>query len=169
MGAPTVRKRIMPSSPVQLLTEFLAHTSDAAVITSLTAPDCTCVWLSFDDPDLTRIMPWCGTRTKAGPREIIETFGKVARFWHILEFKPMHVFGDDRHAASFGSFTYESSVLRKRVTSTFAVFILAESGRITYMQFMEDTFATGASFQESGRARYRSNPNGDVVELSASN
>ncbi|HWZ60504.1 MAG TPA: nuclear transport factor 2 family protein [Gemmatimonadaceae bacterium] len=156
----------MPSSPVQLLTEFLAHTSDAAVITSLVTPDVTWVSLSFDDPDLTRIMPWCGPF--AGPRAIIETFAEVRRYWRILEFKPMHVFGDDRHAAAFGSFTYESSFLRKRVTSPFAVFLLAEAGRITYMQFMEDTFATAASFQESGRARYRSNPNGDVVELSMS-
>jgi hypothetical protein len=154
----------MPSSPVQLLTEFLAHTADAAVITSLVTPDATFVSLNFDDPDLTRIMPWCGTF--AGPRAIIETFAAVARYWRFLEFKPMHVFGDDRHAAAFGSFTYESNFLRKRVTSPFAVFILAEAGLITFMQFMEDTFATAASFQESGRARYRSNPNGDVVELS---
>jgi hypothetical protein len=54
---------------------------------------------------------------------------------------------------------------RKRVTSPFAVLVLAEAGRITYMQFMEDTFATAASFQESGTARYRRDPNGDVVEL----
>ena len=158
----------MPSSPVQLLTEFLAHTEDAAVITSLVAPDVTYVSLNFDDPDLTRIMPWCGTHTHAGPRAIIETFADVGRYWSVLEFKPMHVFGDDRRAAAFGSFTYESSFLRKRVTSPFAVFLLAEAGRITYMQFMEDTFATAASFQESGRARYRSNPNGDVIELSVS-
>jgi hypothetical protein len=158
----------MPRSPVQLLTEFLAHTSDAAVITSLVAPDVTYVSLNFDDPDLRRIMPWCGTHTHAGPRAIIETFAAVARSWRVLEFKPMHVFGDDGHAAAFGSFTYESTVLRKRVTSPFAICVLAESGRITYMQFMEDTFATAASFQESGKARYRSIPNGDVVELSVS-
>lgn len=156
----------MLNSPVQLLTEFLAHITDAAVITSLVTPDVTWVSLSFDDPDLTRVMPWCGTF--AGPRAIIETLANVRRSWRVLEFKPMHVFGDDRHAAAFGSFTYESTVLRKRVTSPFAVFMLAEAGRITAMWFMEDTFATAASFQESGTARYRTNPNGDAVELSVS-
>ena len=153
------------SSPVQLLTEFLTHTSDASVITSLVAPDATYVSLSFDDPDLTRIMPWCGTHAHAGPRAIIETFADVGRYWRVLELKPLHVFGDDGHAAAFGSFTYESTVLRRRVTSPFAVFVLAEAGRITSMWFMEDTFATAASFQENGTTRYRSNPNGDVVEL----
>lgn len=156
----------MSRSPVQLLSEFLAHTSDAAVITSLVAPDVTYVSLNFDDPDLARLMPWCGTHAHAGPRAIIETFAEVGRYWRVVEFTPMHVFGDDGHAAAFGSFTYESTVLRKRVTSPFAILVLVEGGRISYMQFMEDTFATAASFQESGKARYRGNPNGDVVELS---
>jgi ketosteroid isomerase-like protein len=38
----------------------------------------------------------------------------------------------------------------KTVTTSFAIFCKVQDGNITYMQFMEDTFATAASFP-SGR------------------
>jgi hypothetical protein len=33
------------------------------------------------------------------------------------------------------------------------------------MQFMEDTFATGASFRSAGKWTFRSNPNGEEVAI----
>jgi hypothetical protein len=65
----------------------------------------------------------------------------------------------------FGRFTYKSIVLSKVVTTPFAVFAKVEQGLCTYLQFMEDTFATGASFRSGGTWRFQSNPNGKQVMI----
>jgi hypothetical protein len=53
---------------------------------------------------------------------------------------------------------------RVEATSPFAVFAKVADGRCRYLQFMEDTFATGASFRSGGSWKFRSDPDGkDVV------
>src|SRR5690606_19535036 len=113
-------------------------------VRSLTTPDVTYVSLNYDNPQLKRVMPWCGTAR--GPEAIVQTFVDVARFWSVEAFEPQATFGDSQQAAMFGSFTYRSAVLGKQVTSPFAVFARVENGRCTYLQFMEDTLATTESF-----------------------
>jgi uncharacterized protein len=51
------------------------------------------------------------------------------------------------------------------VTSPFAVYAKVVGGRCTYMQFMEDTFATSASFRSGGAWTFRSDPNGGEVTI----
>jgi len=46
--------------------------------------------------------------------------------------------------------------------SPFAVFAKVEQSLCTYM---EDTFATGASFRSGGTWRFQSNPNGEQVMI----
>jgi uncharacterized protein len=65
----------------------------------------------------------------------------------------------------FGQFTYQSVVLSQVVTSPFAVFAKCREGRCHYLQFMEDTFATGASFRRGGVWTFQSNPNGEQIEI----
>jgi uncharacterized protein len=65
----------------------------------------------------------------------------------------------------FGRFTYRSAVLDEVVTSPFAVFAKVADGRCNYPQFMEDTFATAASFRTGGSRRFRSDPNGEEVGI----
>jgi hypothetical protein len=108
-------------------------------------------------------MPWAGT--SRGPESIVKTFVDVSRYWEIQSFEPEALFGSDRYAAMFGRFTYKSTVLGKVVTSPFAVFAKFENGRCTYLQFMEDTLATSASFRSSGTWTFKSNPNGEQVSF----
>lgn len=89
----------------------------------------------------------------------------VEKFWHVDNFSIEAAFGQDENVAVFGRFTYTSTVMLKSVTSPFAVFAKVRNGRCTYMQFMEDTFATGASFESGGSWTLRSNPNGDEVTI----
>jgi hypothetical protein len=154
----------MPT-PRELLETFMSSTGDADTIRKIVAPKATYVSLNFDDKDLTRIMPWCGTHEGVGPDGIIWVFAAVARFWNIERFEPLHLLGDERRAAAFGRFTYESAILKKRVTTPFAILIEVEGVQIRYMQFMEDTFATAASFQASGNATYHSDPDGQPFTL----
>jgi hypothetical protein len=51
------------------------------------------------------------------------------------------------------------------VTSPFTVIAKCQEGRCHYLQFMEDSFATGASFPSGGAWTFRSNPNGEQIEI----
>jgi uncharacterized protein len=148
-------------SPQDILSAILENPTDLEHVRSLVAPDVTYVSLNYSNPDLKRIMPWAGT--SRGPESIVKTFTDVARFWSMLSFEPEATFGNEAHAAMFGRFTYKSSVLGKTVTSPFAVFARCQNGLCNYLQFMEDTFATSASFRSGGTWSFASNPNGETV------
>ena len=51
--------------------------------------------------------------------------------------------------------------------SPFAVWakVDAAKGKIVYIQFMEDTFSTAASFKKSGAMTYASEPDGGMVTI----
>ncbi|HTV98485.1 MAG TPA: nuclear transport factor 2 family protein [Steroidobacteraceae bacterium] len=150
-------------TPMQILSAILDKPTDLDHVRSLVTPDVTYVSLNQADPDLKRIMPWCGT--SRGPESIVKTFVDVGRYWEMQSFEREALFGADEYAAMFGRFTYKSTVLSKLVTSPFAVFAKCEDGRCSHLQFMEDTFATAASFRSGGTWTFRSNPNGERVEI----
>lgn len=150
-------------SPTEVLSSILKNPTDIEHVRSLVAPDVTYVSLNYDNPDLKKIMPWCGT--SRGPESIAKTFVDVSRYWEVQSFETEALFGSEAYAAMFGRFTYKSTVLSKVVTSPFAVFAKVEHGLCTYLQFMEDTFATGASFRSGGSWTFQSNPNGEKVVI----
>ena len=150
-------------SSQEILSAILEKPTDLDHVRSLVSPDVTYVSLNYDNPDLNKIMPWAGT--SRGPESIVKTFRDVARFWEVVSFEPEALFGSDECAAMFGRFTYKSTVLDKTVTSPFAVFARCQNGHCTYLQFMEDTFATGASFRSGGSWTFRSDPNGETVVI----
>jgi uncharacterized protein len=152
----------MPS-PTEILSAILENPTDIEHVRSLVTTDVTYVSLNYSNPDLKRIMPWCGT--SHGPESIVKTFVEVSRYWEVLSFEPEALFGSDTYAAMFGRFTYRSTVLSKTVTTPFAVFAKFSDGRCSYLQFMEDTFATGASFRSGGSWTFQSNPNGEQVTV----
>jgi uncharacterized protein len=150
-------------SPAEVLSAILKNPTNIDHVQSLVTPDVTYVSLNYDNPDLKKIMPWAGT--SRGPESIVKTFVEVSRYWHIESFEPEALFGSDVYAGMFGRFTYKSAVLSKAVTSPFAVFAKVEQGRCTYLQFMEDTFATASSFRSGGSWIFESNPNGERVVI----
>lgn len=150
-------------SPIEIINGILENPKDLKNVRSLTTKDVTYVSLNYSNPDLNKIMPWCGT--SYGPKSIVKTFVDVGRFWKVVSFKKEAMFSDGENVAVFGRFTYESTVLAKTVTSPFCVFAKVKNGLCTYMQFMEDTFATGASFRSGGKWSFRSNPNGKEVSI----
>jgi uncharacterized protein len=152
----------MPKS-TEILTSILKNPKDIDHVRSLTTPDVTYVSLNYSNPDLKKIMPWCGT--SHGPESIVKTFVDVGRYWEVQSFEPEALFGTDEYAAMFGRFTYKSTVLKKLVTTPFAVFARFKNGRCSYLQFMEDTLATSASFRSGGNWTFQSNPNGERVTI----
>jgi uncharacterized protein len=89
----------------------------------------------------------------------------LAKIWKVKSFDKETMFTDGENVAIFGRFTYISAVLSKTVTSPFAVFAKVRDGRCTYMQFMEDTFATGASFRSGGKWIFHSDPKGTEISI----
>jgi ketosteroid isomerase-like protein len=161
--AATTALSATPASPVDILQALLQDPTNPELVHRLVAPDVTYVSLNFDNPDLHKLMPWCGTYT--GPQAIIDTFIRIAQFWKALDFKPDVVFGDQENVALRGHATWTSAILNKTVSSPYAIFAQVKDGKITYMQFMEDTFMTASSFRSGGTWYFESNPNGEKVAV----
>ena len=153
----------VPASPVDILQALLQDPTNPEVVHRLVAPDVTYVSLNFDNPDLHKLMPWAGTYQ--GIQSIIDTFIRIYQYWNTIEFRPDVVFGDQENVALRGHATWTSTVLNKTVSSPYAIFAQVKDGKITYMQFMEDTFMTASSFRTSGTWHFESNPNGEKVAV----
>jgi len=153
----------MWTTPKDIVQTLLQSIRDPSVVKELCAPDVTYASLNYRNPDLRKIMPWCGTGQ--GTERIIKTFHDVAEFWDLDSFSPEVIFGEGENVAVFGRFTYTSAKLRKTVTSPFAIFCKVKDGKVTYMQFMEDTFCTASSFRSGGTWTFQSDPHGGEVEI----
>jgi uncharacterized protein len=149
--------------PKEIVQALLEGIHDSKVVKELCTADVTYVSLNYSNPDLHKVMPWCGTGH--GVDAIIKTFHDVAEFWIVDSFTPEDIFGEDDKVAVFGRFTYTSTRLRKTVTTPFAILFRLTGGRVNYMQFMEDTFCTASSFRSGGRWKFQSDPNGSEVEV----
>ena len=150
-------------SPLALLQSILSNPTDLAFVKQYTTEDFTYVSLNYDNPELKRIMPWAGTNR--GVEALVQTFTDVSRYWTVDDFQVQDSFDNDGGAAIFGTFTYTSNTLGKTVTSPFSVLARGGNGRLSYVQFMEDTFATVRSFRESGEYRIRANPDGGESDV----
>lgn len=153
----------MPPDPIDVVRALLAAPTDLAAVSRLVAEDATYVSLNYDNPELKTLMPWCGTGH--GPRGIVDTFVSVGRFWRVNSFETLDMFGSGENVAAFGRFTYTSVKLGRTVTTPFAIWAKVADGRVTYMQFMEDTFATGMSFRSKGVWHFESDPDGGEVTV----
>ena len=80
-----------------------------------------------------------------GPEEMATVFEGVAKAWETKAFEVRDVIEQGDRVAFFGSFTYRARNTGKEVTSLFSLYAKVTDGEISYVQFMEDTFATSAS------------------------
>ena len=153
----------MAMAATEVVRTLLSDPTNPEVVHRLVAPGATYVSLNDDNPQLQRIMPWAGTRT--GPQAVLDTYTRVGRFWRSEAFEVGELFGEGENVAVFGRFTYRSVTLGKVVTSPFSILAKVRDGQVAFMQFLEDTFATAATFRSGGVATYRSDPDGGEVAL----
>ena len=153
----------MDLAPAEVVRALLADPTNPEVVERLVAADATYVSLNFDNPELKRIMPWAGT--SRGPQAVLDTYGRVGRFWRNEGFEVDHLFGSGEQVAVFGRFTYRSATLGRAATSPFAILAEVRDGQVRHMRFLEDTFATAQTFRTGGTATYRSDPDreGEVM------
>jgi len=139
----------MPADPIDVVSEWLQSLLDPDVVNRLVAPDATYVSLNTDDPELQKIMPWTGT--SHGPQAFLDNLGEMFTRWENQAFNVTEIFASGENVAVFGDFRYRSKSLDKIVSSPFAILVKVNDGKVTYLQFLEDTYATAASFRKSGR------------------
>lgn len=153
----------MTRTPVETVLNVLRNATDPSTIADLVAQDATYVSLNYDNPDLKRIMPWCGTHS--GSKSILETFANVARHWDILAFDVEEAFGSEGRVAILARCTFRSRVMDRTLTSPVAIVAKVATGKVTHIQFMEDTFGTASTFRSSGTWTFRADPDGTEVTI----
>lgn len=90
----------MPRVPKQVVEALLKDTTNEEALRELCTPDVTYVSLNYSNPDLKKVMPWCGTGQ--GVQSIADTFRQVSEYWIIDAFNPQVVFGEGENVAVFG-------------------------------------------------------------------
>jgi ketosteroid isomerase-like protein len=151
---------------LDVVKEFLENTAPdkvGAAAKRLVAPDATYVSLNFDNPELKKIEPWAGT--SKGPDGFSNTFSRVAKYWKIEDFKVTDMFGSGESVAVFGTFTYRSVAVDTSFRSPFSILAKVRNGQIHYFQFMEDTYASAASFRQSGSWIVKTDPDAPAFEV----
>ena len=152
----------MSRSNVEVVKAILDNPTDLASVKALVAPNATYVSLNYDNPELKKLMPWAGTQT--GPEAIVSTYERVGRYWKNEGFEIEDIFESGETVAVFGRFTYRSNTMGRSITSPFSILAKVQGGKVTYMQFMEDTFGTASTFRTGGTATFRADPEGGEVE-----
>lgn len=150
-------------SPLTVLQKILSNPTDLEFVKQYTTDEFRYVSLNYENAELKQVMPWAGTTE--GTEGLVQTFIDVNRYWTVNDFQIEDSFENENGAAIFGTFTYTSNTLGKTVTSPFAVLARGGHGKLSYVQFLEDTFATVRSFRESGEYHIKANPDGSATDI----
>jgi ketosteroid isomerase-like protein len=75
------------------------------------------------------------------------------------------MFSSDENVAVFGDFRYKSNSLGKVVSSPFSILVKVVDGKVTYLQFLEDSYATAACFRQNGSWTVQTEPGAEPFEV----
>ena len=146
----------MPASPIEVVGQWLQNLLDPRVVNNLVAPNATYVSLNTEDAELNKIMPWAGT--SRGPQAFLDNLGAMFTRWENQAFNVNTMFASEENVAVFGDFRYKSHSLGKVVSSPFSILVKVVDGKVTYLQFQEDTYATASSFRKDGSWTIQTEP-----------
>jgi ketosteroid isomerase-like protein len=146
----------MSASPVDVVGQWMQNLLDPEVINRVVAPDATYVSLNTQDTELSKIMPWAGT--SYGPQAFIGHLTMMFTRWENQAFNVTTMFASGENVAVFGDFRYKSHSLGKVVSSPFSILVKVVDGMVTYVQYLEDSYATAASFRQHGSWTVQTEP-----------
>ena len=153
----------MPDSPIEVVGKWLQNLLDPEVINSVVAPDAAYVSLNTENPELTRIMPWAGT--SHGPEAVFGNLREMFTRWENQAFNVTTMFASGENVAVFGDYRYKSHSLGKVVLSPFSILVKVVNGKVTYLQFLEDSYATAASFRMEGSWIVQTEPGAEPFQV----
>ena len=138
----------MSASPIEVVGQWLQNLANPDVVNEIVAQDATFDSLNTEDAELKKIIPWAGTWF--GPKAFLDIRAEIFSQWDTEAFNVTTMFASDENVGVFGDFRYKSKSLGKVVASPFAILVKVVDGKVTYVQFMEDTYATASSFRKEG-------------------
>ena len=153
----------MSASPIEVVGHWLQNLLDPEVINSVVAPDAIYVSLNTEDAELSRIMPWAGT--SRGPQAFRSNLGQMFARWENQAFNVTTIFASGEDVAVFGDFRYKSNSLGKVVSSPFSILSKVIDGKVTYPQYLEDSYATAASFRKDGSWIVQAEPGAEPFQV----
>ena len=153
----------MSASPIDVVGQWMQNLLDPEVINRVVAPDATYVSLNTQDVELSKIMPWAGT--SYGPQAFIGHLTMMFTRWENQAFNVTTMFASGENVAVFGDFSYKSHSLGKVVTSPFSILVKVVDGMVTYVQYLEDSYATAASFRKAGSWTVQTEPGAEPFEV----
>jgi ketosteroid isomerase-like protein len=153
----------MPASPIEVVGQWLQNLLDPDVVNSVVASDATYVSLNAENAELSKILPWAGT--SRGPQAFLDKLGSIFTRWEVQAFNVTTMFASGENVAVFGDFCYESRSLGKVVSSPFSILVKVVDGKVTYLQFLEDSYATAASFRKDGSWTVQTEPGAEPFSV----
>jgi len=153
----------MPPSPIEVVGEWLQSLLEPDVVNRLVAPDAVYVSLNTENAELNRIMPWAGT--SHGPRAFLDNLGEMFTRWENEAFNVTAMFASEENVAVFGDFRYRSKSLGRVVSSPFSILVKVVEGQVVFLQFLEDSYATAASFRKNGSWTVQTEPDAETFEV----
>lgn len=155
----------MSRTPIEVVQAVLANSTNLQALSELVTEDVTYVALNYENTELKKVLPWAGTGY--GPQHIVDTFTSVGKYWKFEAFEVKEIFGSGDNVAVFGSVTIKSNTLGKTVTSPFSILAKVTADKVSYFQFLEDSFGSASTFRTEGVWHFQANPNGAEVQLGA--
>ena len=152
----TDKEAAMSASPIEVVGKWLENLLDPDIVNRVVAADATYVSLNTEDAELNRMMPWAGT--SRGPQAFLDNLGTMFSRWENQAFNVSTMFASNENVAVFGDFRYRSNSLGKVVVPPFSILVKVVDGKVTYLQFLEDSYATAASFRKEGSGQSRPSP-----------
>jgi uncharacterized protein len=160
---PAEKENDMSASPIEVVGHWLQNLLDPEVVNSVVAPDATYVSLNTENPELNKIMPWAGT--SHGPQAVLDHLGEMFTRWENQAFNVTTIFASGENVAVFGDFRYKSNSLGKVVSSPFSIMVKVVNGKVTYLQYLEDSYATAASFRKDGSWTIQTEPGAEPFQV----
>jgi hypothetical protein len=146
----------MVASPLEIVRTWLQNPLDPEVVNRVIAPDAVYVSANTENAELSKILPWAGT--SHGPEAFLDNLGLMVHRWGNLAFNLDTMFASGASVAVFGDFCYQSKSLGHIVTSPFAILAEVFDGQITFLQLLEDSYATASSFRKAGSWTVHTDP-----------
>jgi ketosteroid isomerase-like protein len=103
--------------------------------------------------------------TSRGPRAFLDNLGMMFTRWENQAFNVTTMFASDENVAVFGDFRYKSHSLGKVVSSPFSILVKVVDGKVTYLQFLEDSYATASSFRKDGSWVVQTEPGAEPFQV----
>jgi uncharacterized protein len=153
----------MSPTPIEVVGQWLENLLDPEVVNRVVAPDAIYVSLNTENPELHKIMPWAGT--SHGPQAFLDNLGTMFTRWENQAFNVTAMFASDENVAVFGDFRYKSNSLGRVVSSPCSILVKVVDGNVTYLQFLEDSYATASSFRKDGSWVVQTEPGAEPFQV----